>query len=169
MQFYHYSRKITSYIYLLIFTISLRLHVKHCIALMHEKWKCEKICLCNYRSGISLSSHRAVTTKNTGKYDSIDLIFLYAGHSTKKCWSNSVALQWHASHTGLPCNFILLSVVFRAIVLVLASMKFYNFRKVRLLTLKYTNIFEQFKTALFINAIEFSFPYKRHKESFESI
>jgi hypothetical protein len=38
-----------------------------------------------------------------------------------------------------------------------------------LLTLKYTNIFEKFRTALFINAIELSFPYKRHKESFESL
>jgi hypothetical protein len=49
--------------------------------------------------------------------ENIDLIFLYAGHSTKKWWSNSVALQVHASHTGLSCSFILLSVV-----LVLASM-----------------------------------------------
>ena len=65
------SRKITSHIYLLIFTISLWLHVKHFITLMHEKWKCEEILLCNYQSGLSVSSHRPVTTKNTGKYDSI--------------------------------------------------------------------------------------------------
>ena len=26
---------------------------------------------CNYRSGLPLSTHRPVTTKNTGKYDSI--------------------------------------------------------------------------------------------------
>ena len=26
---------------------------------------------CNYRSGLTLSTHRPVTTKNTGKYDSI--------------------------------------------------------------------------------------------------
>jgi hypothetical protein len=59
--------------------------------------------------------------------ENIDLIFLYTGHSSKKCWSNSVALQGHASHTGLARNFILLSVVFRAIVLVLASIfKFDN-------------------------------------------
>ena len=44
------------------------------------------------------------------------LIFLYAGHSRKKCWRDSVA-----SYTGLSRNFILLSVVFRARVLVLAS------------------------------------------------
>ena len=63
--------KITSYIYLLIFTISLWLHVKHFITLKHEKGKCEKIFFCNYRSGLSLSTHRPVTTKNTGKNDSI--------------------------------------------------------------------------------------------------
>ena len=65
------NRKITSYIYLLIFTISLWPHVKRFITLKHEKGKCEKIFFCNYRSGLSLSSHRPVTTKNTGKYDSI--------------------------------------------------------------------------------------------------
>ena len=65
------NRKITSYIYLLIFTISLWLHVKHFITLKHEKGKCEKILFCNYRSGLSLSTHRPVTTKNTGNYDSI--------------------------------------------------------------------------------------------------
>ena len=37
------NRKITSYIYLLIFTISLWLHVEHFITLKHEKGKCEKI------------------------------------------------------------------------------------------------------------------------------
>jgi hypothetical protein len=37
------NRKITSYIYLLIFTISLWLHVKHFITITHEKGKCEKI------------------------------------------------------------------------------------------------------------------------------
>jgi hypothetical protein len=37
------NRKITLYIYLLIFTISLWLHVKHFITLKHEKGKCEKI------------------------------------------------------------------------------------------------------------------------------
>jgi hypothetical protein len=65
------NRKITLYIYLLIFTISLWLHVKHFITLKHEKGKCEKIFFYNYRSGLSLSTHRPVTTKNTGKYDSI--------------------------------------------------------------------------------------------------
>jgi hypothetical protein len=65
------NRKITSYIYLLIHTISLWLPVKHFITLKHEKGKCEKIFFCNYRSGLSLSTHRPVTTKNTGKYDSI--------------------------------------------------------------------------------------------------
>ena len=59
--------------------------------------------------------------------ENIDLIFLYTGYSSKKCWSNSVALQGHASYTGLSRNFILLSVVFTAIVLVLASIfKFDN-------------------------------------------
>jgi hypothetical protein len=52
------NRKITSYIYILIFTISLWLHVKHFITLKHEKGKCEKIFFCNYRSGLSLSTHR---------------------------------------------------------------------------------------------------------------
>ena len=65
------NRKITSYIYLLIFTISVWLHVKHFITLKHEKVKCEEIFFCNYRSGLSLSTHRPVSTKNTGKYDSI--------------------------------------------------------------------------------------------------
>jgi hypothetical protein len=38
----------------------------------NEKGKCEKNCFfCNYRSGLPLSTHRPVTTKNTGKYDSI--------------------------------------------------------------------------------------------------
>jgi hypothetical protein len=37
------NRKITSSSYLLIFTISLWLHVKHFITLKHEKGKCEKI------------------------------------------------------------------------------------------------------------------------------
>ena len=37
----------------------------------NEKGKSEKNCFCNYRSGLSLSTHRPVTTKNTGKYDSI--------------------------------------------------------------------------------------------------
>ena len=37
------SRTLTSYIYLLIFTISLWIHVKHFITLKHEKGKCEKI------------------------------------------------------------------------------------------------------------------------------
>ena len=37
----------------------------------NEKGKCEKIFFCNYRLGLSLSTHRLVTTKNTGKYDSI--------------------------------------------------------------------------------------------------
>ena len=64
------NRKITSYIYLLIFTISLWLHVKHFIAL--TKWESvRRIFFCNYRSGLSLSTHRPVTTKNTGKYDII--------------------------------------------------------------------------------------------------
>ena len=55
------NRKITSYIYLLIFTISQWLHVKHFITIKHEKGKCEKIFFCNYRSGLSLSTHRPVT------------------------------------------------------------------------------------------------------------
>ena len=38
----------------------------------NEKGKCEKIFFfCNYRSGLSLSTHRPVTMKNMGKYDSI--------------------------------------------------------------------------------------------------
>ena len=37
----------------------------------NEKGKCEKNFFCNYRSGLSLSSQRPVTTKNTGNYDSI--------------------------------------------------------------------------------------------------
>jgi hypothetical protein len=37
----------------------------------NEKGKCEKTLFCNYRSGLSLSTHRPVTTKTTGKYDSI--------------------------------------------------------------------------------------------------
>jgi hypothetical protein len=64
------NRKITSYIYLLIFTISLWLHVKHFIALTKRE-SVRRIFFCNYRSGLSLSTHRPVTTKNTGKYDSI--------------------------------------------------------------------------------------------------
>ena len=63
-------KKITSYIYLLIFTISLWLHVKHFIALTKGE-SVRRIFFCNYRSGLSLSTHRPVTTKNTGKYDII--------------------------------------------------------------------------------------------------
>ena len=38
----------------------------------NEKGKYEKnVFFCNYRSGLSLSTHRPVTTKNPGKYDSI--------------------------------------------------------------------------------------------------
>ena len=37
----------------------------------NEKGKCEKMFLCNYRSGLPFSTHRPVTSKNTGKYDSI--------------------------------------------------------------------------------------------------
>ena len=37
---------------------------------INEKGKCVKICFCNYRSGLPLSTHRTVTTKKTGKYDS---------------------------------------------------------------------------------------------------
>jgi hypothetical protein len=64
------NRKITSYIYLLIFTKSLWLHAKHFIALTKRKSVRRFFC-CNYRSGLSLSTHRLVTTKNTLKYDSI--------------------------------------------------------------------------------------------------
>ena len=70
------NRKITSYIYLLIFTISLWLHGKHCIALTKRE-SLRRIVFCNYRSGLSLSTHRPMTTKNTGKYDSI-------GHKKQK-------------------------------------------------------------------------------------
>ena len=64
------NRKITSHIYLLIFTKSLWLHVKHVIALTKRKSVRRFFC-CNYRSGLFLSTHRLVTTKNTWKYDSI--------------------------------------------------------------------------------------------------
>jgi hypothetical protein len=64
------NRKITSYIYLLIFTKSLCLHVKHFIALTKRESE-RRIFLCNYGSGLPLSTHRSVTSKNTGKYDSI--------------------------------------------------------------------------------------------------
>ena len=64
------NRKITSYIYLLIFTISLWIHVKHFIALTKRE-SVRRFIFCNYRSGLSLSTHRPVTAKNTGKYDSI--------------------------------------------------------------------------------------------------
>ena len=37
------NRKITLYIYLLIFTILLWLHIKHVITLKHEKGKCERV------------------------------------------------------------------------------------------------------------------------------
>jgi hypothetical protein len=63
------NRKITSYIYLLIFTKSLWLHVKHFIAL--TKRESVIIFFCNYQSGLPMLTHRPVTTKNTGKYDSI--------------------------------------------------------------------------------------------------
>jgi hypothetical protein len=64
------NRKITSYIYILIFTISSWLNVKHSIALTKRE-SVRRIFFCNYRSGLSLSTHRPVSTKNTGKYDSI--------------------------------------------------------------------------------------------------
>jgi hypothetical protein len=68
--------KITSYIYLLKFKISVWLHVKDCIALTKRE-SVRRIVFCNYRSGLSLSTHRPMTTKNTGKYDSI-------GHKKQK-------------------------------------------------------------------------------------
>ena len=44
----------------------------HAFYCTNEKGKCEKnFFFCNYRSGLLLSTHRPVTTKNTGKYDSI--------------------------------------------------------------------------------------------------
>jgi hypothetical protein len=65
------NRKIMSYIYLLIFTISLWLHVKHFIVLTKRESVRRIFVVVNYRSGLSLSTHRPVTTKDTGKYDSI--------------------------------------------------------------------------------------------------
>ena len=56
------NRKITSCIYLLIFTTSLWLHVKHFIALTKRDFFFFFF-FCNYRSGLSLSPHRPVTTK----------------------------------------------------------------------------------------------------------
>jgi hypothetical protein len=56
-----FGAKITSYIYLLIFTISLWLHFKHFIALTKRE-SVRRILFCNYRSGLSLSTHRPVTT-----------------------------------------------------------------------------------------------------------
>ena len=38
----------------------------------NEKGKCEKNFFCNYQSGLPFSTHQPVTTKNMGKYDSID-------------------------------------------------------------------------------------------------
>jgi hypothetical protein len=66
------SRKITSYIFFLIFTKSLWLHVKHFIALTKRE-SVRRIFYCNYRSGLRSSTHRprktwesttALTTKN---------------------------------------------------------------------------------------------------------
>ena len=66
------NSKITSYIYLLIFTISLWYSCRAFYYTKARKGKVwENFCCCNYRSGLSLSTHRPVTTKNTGKYDSI--------------------------------------------------------------------------------------------------
>ena len=65
------NHKITSYIYLLIFTKSLWLHVKYFIALTKRVSVRRICCCCNYRSGLPLPTHRPVTTKNTGKYESI--------------------------------------------------------------------------------------------------
>ena len=47
-------------------------HVKHFIALTKRESVRRFFFFCNYRSGLPLSTHRPVTTKNTGKYDSID-------------------------------------------------------------------------------------------------
>ena len=42
------------------------------ILLHYRKGKVgEEFFFCNYRSGLPLSTHRPVTTKNTGKYDII--------------------------------------------------------------------------------------------------
>ena len=59
------NRKITSY--LLIFTKWLWLHVKHFIALTKRESVRRIVFCCNYWSGLPLSTHRPVTTKNTGK------------------------------------------------------------------------------------------------------
>jgi hypothetical protein len=66
----HFHKTNEFYIYLLIFTKSLWIHVKHFIALTKRE-SLRGIFFCNYRSGLSLSTHRPVTMKNTGKYDSI--------------------------------------------------------------------------------------------------
>jgi hypothetical protein len=53
------NRKITSHIYLLIFTKSLWLHVKHFIALTkRESVRRIVFFFCNYQSGLPLSTHR---------------------------------------------------------------------------------------------------------------
>jgi hypothetical protein len=84
-----FSRKITSYIYLLIFTISLWLHVKHFIALTKRESVRRIFFCCNYWSGLSLSTHRPMTKKTKAcvcikrvKTDS----YLTYGHS-RKTWN----------------------------------------------------------------------------------
>ena len=83
------NRKITSYIYLLIFTISLWLHVKHFIALTKRESVRRIFFCCNYWSGLSLSTHRPMTKKTKAcvcikrvKTDS----YLTYGHS-RKTWN----------------------------------------------------------------------------------
>jgi hypothetical protein len=64
------NRKITSYIYLLIFTQLSQLHVKHFIALSNEKGRCENICfvyLPIMTTLVHTTIDRSVTSKNTLK------------------------------------------------------------------------------------------------------
>ena len=58
------------YVYLLMFTKSLRLHVKHFIALTKRE-SVKRFFFFVITDQATLSTHRPVTTKNTGKYDSI--------------------------------------------------------------------------------------------------
>ena len=53
-----------SYIYFLIFTKSLRLHVKHFITLTKRE-SARRIFFCNYRSGLPLSTHRPRKTRES--------------------------------------------------------------------------------------------------------
>jgi hypothetical protein len=86
------NRKITLYIYLLIFTKSLWLHVKHFIALTKRESVRRIVFFCNYRSGLPLSTHRPRKTRESTTALATKKEKLEAQH-----WAAPVLLTFHSA------------------------------------------------------------------------